>query len=215
MKKFGKKYLFTFGLIIILIIISIFIFQSWQDNTKIINQATINETIFPNNTNTEIARETKEKGEPDHISIPDVDIEIPIIYITQEENNEEGYQAALANGVVQYPGTAIPGEYGNPYIFGHSSDFFWKDGDYKEIFKSIIDLPLDTIIRITNHEGDLFVYKVIETKIVGPDEVSVLDQQNYERQILTLQTSWPLGTALKRYLVIAELDPEATYKSKE
>ncbi len=214
MKKFSKKYIFTFILIIILIIVGIYIFKSWQDNTKIINQATINETVFPNNTNVVTDRETKEKGIPDHISIPDVKIEVPIIYITKEENNEEGYQTALANGVVQYPGTAIPGEYGNPYIFGHSSDFFWKDGDYKEIFKPIIDIPLDTIIRITNHEGDLFIYKIIETKIVGPNEVSVLDQQNYERQILTLQTSWPLGTALKRYLVIAELDQEATYISE-
>ncbi len=173
------------------------------------------ETIFSNNTNIKVNLETKEKGEPDYIYIPDVDIEVPIVYIAQEENNEEGYQAALANGVVHYPGTAIPGEYGNPYIFGHSSDFFWKEGSYKEVFKPIIDIPLDTIIKITNHEGDLFIYKIIETKIVGPDEVSVLDQQNYERQILTLQTSWPLGTALKRYLVIAKLDPEATYISEE
>lgn len=215
MKNFGKRYLFTFGLIIILSIVSFFVFQSWQDNTEIINQAIIDETIFPNNTNIKVNLETKEKGKPDYIYIPDVDIEVPIIYITEEENNEVGYQAALANGVVQYPGTAIPGEYGNPYIFGHSSDFFWKEGDYKEIFKQIIDIPLDTIIRITNHRGDLFIYKVIETKIVGPNEVSVLDQQNYERQILTLQTSWPLGTALKRYLVIAELDPDATYKYEE
>jgi len=215
MKKIARRYLFTFGLIIILIIISFFVFQSWQDNTEIINQATINETIFSNNTNIKVNLETKEKGEPDYIYIPDVDIEVPIVYIAQEENNEEGYQAALANGVVHYPGTAIPGEYGNPYIFGHSSDFFWKEGSYKEVFKPIIDIPLDTIIKITNHEGDLFIYKIIETKIVGPDEVSVLDQQNYERQILTLQTSWPLGTALKRYLVIAKLDPEATYISEE
>ncbi|XOU94263.1 MAG: sortase [Candidatus Kerfeldbacteria bacterium] len=215
MKKIGKKYIFTFILVIILIIVGIFIFKSWQDSPTIIQKANINETIFPNNTNSTVALETKEKGEPDYIYIPDVNIKVPIIYITQEENNEEGYQTALENGVVQYPGTAIPGEYGNPYIFGHSSDFFWKEGSYKEIFKPIIDIPLDTIIRITNHEGDLFIYKIIETKIVGPDEVSVLDQQNYERQILTLQTSWPLGTALKRYLVIAELDPKATYKSEE
>jgi sortase A len=158
-----------------------------------------------------VKRLTLESGEPDHISIPDRGIETPIIYITQDKNNEEGHQEALAKGVVHFPGTAVPGEYGNPYIFGHSSDYFWKPGDYKQIFKPLIDIPLDTEIRITNHDGELFIYRIIETKIVGPKEVSVLDQYNYERKMLTLQTSWPLNTALKRYLAIAELDEEATY----
>ena len=113
--------------------------------------------------------------------------------------------------MVHFPGTAKPGELGNPYIFGHSSDYFWKPGDYKEVFKPLIDIPLETEIRITNSDGELFIYRVIETKIVSPEEVSVLDQYNYERYLLTLQTSWPLGTALKRYIVIAEMDELATF----
>ena len=65
--------------------------------------------------------------------------------------------------------------------------------------------------RITNPDGGLFIYHVIETKIVGPKDVSVMDQQNYERKLLTLQTSWPVGTALKRYIAVCEIDEQATY----
>lgn len=212
-KKFLKKnWIITVTLLIVAVTVGILAFISWQNKPTIIQTANLNKSQLPTSGEREVVkRPTLENGEPDHISIPDREIETPIIYITQDENNEEGHQEALAKGVVHYPGTALPGEYGNPYIFGHSSDYFWKPGDYKQIFKPLIDIPLNTEIRITNHNGELFIYRVIETKIVGPKEVSMLDQYNYERKILTLQTSWPLNTALKRYLAIAELDEEATY----
>jgi len=209
-----KKYSFTIFLILVALLVAFFIFRSWLDSSSVTQTANINENTLINNTNQNPILEVKETGEPNMVYIPDVGIAAPIVYITQEQNNQDDHQAALANGVVHYPGTSKPGEYGNPYIFGHSSDYFWKEGNYKQIFKPLIDIPLDTVIKITDQEGKLFYYKVIETKIVGPDETSVLEQ-DYERQILTLQTSWPLGTALKRYLVIAELDPEATYILEE
>jgi len=212
-KKLQKKnWIITVTLLIVAVTVGVFAFISWQNKPTIIQTANLNEGQLPTSGEREIVkRPTLENGEPDHISIPDRGIETPIIYITQNKNNDEGHQEALAKGVVHFPGTAVPGEYGNPYIFGHSSDYFWKPGDYKQIFKPLIDIPLDTEIRITNHDGELFIYRIIETKIVGPKEVSVLDQYNYERKMLTLQTSWPLNTALKRYLAIAELDEEATY----
>jgi LPXTG-site transpeptidase (sortase) family protein len=212
-KKLQKKnWIITVTLLIVAVTVGTFAFISWQNKPTIIQTANLNKAQLPTSGEREVVKRlTLESGEPDHISIPDRGIETPIIYITQDKNNEEGHQEALAKGVVHFPGTAVPGEYGNPYIFGHSSDYFWKPGDYKQIFKPLIDIPLDTEIRITNHDGELFIYRIIETKIVGPKEVSVLDQYNYERKMLTLQTSWPLNTALKRYLAIAELDEEATY----
>ncbi len=209
-EKNNKKFILTLILIIGAMIVGYFLFLNWQDSSTVINTANINE-ITIDNTNQGPTLVVKETGEPNMVYIPDVNIEAPIIYISQEENNEEGYQAALTKGVVHYPGTAKPGEYGNIYIFGHSSDYFWKEGNYKEIFKPLVDIPLGTMIKITDEEGKLYYYKIIETKIVGPEETSVLDQ-DYDKQILTLQTSWPIGTALKRYLAIAELDQEATYR---
>ena len=190
------------------------IYNAWVNNTQNVNAIIDNSGRLPTSGDqTKPARKTLQTGEPDHISIPDRKIEAPVIYIT--ETNEDVYQEALTRGAVHFPGTVLPGEYGNPYIFGHSSDYAWKAGDYKKIFKELIDIPLETKVYITNHDGSLFVYVIKETKIVGPKDTSVLDQYNYERKMLTLQTSWPLNTALKRYIAVAELDELATYGPEE
>jgi len=211
-RQINKNQIVTLVLIIVVLVVVWFIFQGWQGHEQITQPANIDIIQINTNQAPEIVRRpTLETAEADHLWIPDRGIEAPVIYITQEQNNNDGHQEALAKGVVHYPGTALPGEKGNPYIFGHSSDYFWKPGDYKEVFKPLVDIPIDTDVRITNPDGELFIYKVIETKIVGPDDTSVLDQLDYARKLLSLQASWPIGTALKRYIAICELDEEATY----
>jgi len=212
-KKNGqKKIIIVIVVILVLGIGGYFIFMNWQNQSQTIQTISTNVNSngsAANSTPEPVKVPTLNKGKADNISIPDRNIETPVIYVT--ETDEEVFQDALANGVVQYPGSALPGELGNAYIFGHSSDFFWKPGGYKEVFKPLVDIPVDTVVKITDHEGELFIYKVIETKIVGPKDASVLDQYDYERKILTLQTSWPVGTALKRFIAICELDEVATY----
>lgn len=142
-------------------------------------------------------------GAPNHLSIPVLGIEAPIIYI--DEKSEAVYQAALKTGVVHYPGTALPGEPGNVYIFGHSSDYLWSDGNYKTIFAKLPQIEQGKDIVVTDAAGRFFHYSVIETKVVGPRDMSVLSQGDGSRSLLTIQTSYPLGTALQRYIVVAEL----------
>lgn len=141
-------------------------------------------------------------GEPNVLLIPDLGIVAPIQYV--EEKAESVYQEALRKGVVHFPGTALPGEPGNTYIFGHSSDYLWSPGDYKTVFAKLPQIEHGTEIQITDAEGQIFRYAVIETNVVGPRDLSVLDQQNNERYLLTLQTSYPLGTALQRFIVVSE-----------
>lgn len=185
----------------------------WSNQTQIIettNSANLNVNQLPTNDDPLPPKRTPlGTGEPNFLSIPDRGIEAPVVFIT--EADEKVFQEALTRGVVHYPDTALPGEPGNPYIFGHSSDYPWKAGNYKQVFKPLIDIPVGTQVKITNDQGELFIFKVIETKIVGPKDVSVLDQYNYERTMLTLQTSYPLNTALKRYIAVCELDELATY----
>lgn len=210
-RKKSNKYILIAGLaIVVLMIIGFFVINNWQNSPTFveINSANANNTANTNN-QPAIIRTPLQKGEPDHLSIPDRQIEAPIIYV--DEANEKVFQEALAKGVVHYPGTPQPGELGNPYIFGHSSDYAWKPGDYKKVLKPLVDIPIDTKVLVTNHQGELFIYKVKETKIVGPKDVSVLDQYNYEKTMLTLQTSWPVGTALKRFIAVCQLDETATY----
>ncbi|MBL8029894.1 MAG: sortase [Candidatus Doudnabacteria bacterium] len=143
------------------------------------------------------------KGQPDLLAIPTLNIQAPIVYATSTE--EKILQENLENGVVHYMGTAEAGLAGNVYIFGHSSDFLYKKGNFKSVFARLPEIKIGDYINITDRQGYEYVYKVYETRVVDSDDVTVLSQNTEGRKILSLQTSYPIGTALKRYLVKAEI----------
>lgn len=143
-------------------------------------------------------------GEPDRLSIASLGIEAPVVYI--ENKDEKTYQAALKKGVVHFPGTAMPGEPGNVYIFGHSSDYAWADSPYRAVFALLTEIKVGDGISLSDSQGRMFRYRVIGTKVVSPKDLSVLDQGGYKKRLLTLQTSYPLGTALRRFIVTAEAE---------
>lgn len=136
------------------------------------------------------------------LEIPSLNITAPVVYVN--ESNEKAFQAALVDGVVHYPGTAKPGESGNVYIFGHSSDYVFTEGRYKSIFALLPNIEVGALVNISDAAGKIFVYKVTQKFVVSPKEVSVLAQDE-TKHILTLQTSYPVGTALQRYIVVSEL----------
>jgi sortase A len=142
------------------------------------------------------------KVTPNFLTIETLNIKAPIVYVG--ENKEEVFQTALQTGVVHFPGTAKPGEYGNVYILGHSSDYAWAKGEFKTVFASLPEIQKGVEITVSDSEGNPFTYTVTGTKIVAPEELSVLDQ-DFKKKTLTLQTSYPLGTALKRFIVYSEL----------
>lgn len=145
----------------------------------------------------------EEIGEQNTLTIPSLSIKAPLVYIT--EKGEAAYQDGLQRGVVHYPGTAEVGQPGNAYFFGHSSDLPWAKGEYKTVFALLPNIALGDLVEVTDAEGHIFTYKITETKIVRPDDLSVLDQGNNERSIISIQTSYPVGTALKRFIAIGEL----------
>lgn len=137
------------------------------------------------------------------LSIPSLKITAPLVYVS--ERSEKAFQLGLQRGVVQYPGTALPGQLGNVYIFGHSSDYSWAKGSYKTVLAKLPQIKLGSEIKLTDGAGTVYTYKVIKTAIVLPTETKYLSQYNYQKKLLTVQTSYPVGTALKRFLAIAEL----------
>ena len=139
----------------------------------------------------------------DTLAIPSLGVSAPVLYIN--ETGEASFQSALLNGVVPYPGSALPGEVGNVYIFGHSSDYAWSGGSYKSVFALLPKIRKGAEIKLTDSKGFLYTYKVTEQFVVWPKDVTVLSQDTAGKHTLTLQTSYPVGTALKRYVVRAEL----------
>jgi LPXTG-site transpeptidase (sortase) family protein len=141
---------------------------------------------------------------PAHRVIIDaVQVDAPIVFV--ENQSGSNFQKALRDGVVHYPGTAKPGENGNCYIFGHSSDYVWSKGSYKTVFWRLPELKPGDAVKVTNEHGELFTYTVTESFVASASDVYLLDQGDRTKKKLTLQTSYPLGTALKRWIVVGEM----------
>jgi sortase A len=136
--------------------------------------------------------------------IPKLSVSVPIIFADSRAENQ--IQADLQNGAVHLKDTVMPGEIGNSYIVGHSSDYPDSKGNYKTVFAKLPTLVVGDEVVIRGQGRELH-FKVIKTKIVEADDLSVLSQDTGGRAILTLQTSYPIGTAQKRFIVSAELIP--------
>lgn len=110
----------------------------------------------------------------------------------------------LMKSLIQYPGTALPGQYGNTVIFGHSVlPQFFNPKDYKTIFSTLPTLEEKDEILV-NFDGIEYRYRVVKMVEVSPEDVSVLEQQ-YDREYLSLVTCVPPGTYLRRLIVRAKL----------
>jgi sortase A len=92
------------------------------------------------------------------------------------------------------PGTPLPGQFGNVGISAHRDTFF----------RPLRNIKPNDIITLTTLQGE-YRYRVVSTKIVGPNDVAVLDGS--ENEILTLVTCYPfyfVGSAPDRFIVRAE-----------
>lgn len=134
------------------------------------------------------------------LTIPSLKISSPVI-ANVDSTKGDSYLTILENGVAHFKGTRMPGDGGNVFIYGHSSYYSWKPGNYKEIFKTLKDIKKGDQIVVT-YGGKKYIYYTTETKVVDPKDISVLKQTSEEQ--LTLMTCDPPGTVSKRLIVIAK-----------
>lgn len=90
--------------------------------------------------------------------------------------------------------TALPGQSGNIGIAGHRDTFF----------RALRNVVQDDVVTFTTTRGE-FRYRVVSTRVVAPEEVSVLRPTTEE--VLTLVTCYPfyfVGSAPNRFIVRAE-----------
>lgn len=142
------------------------------------------------------------------IVVPKIGKNVPLVDVENGNNfdfdhMENIFMKELEKGVIRYPGTARPGENGNAFIFGHSSNFPWMPGAYNQVFALLDQLVYgDEIIVYYNQKK--YVYVISEKQIVKPGDVKVLNRDVNKKE-LSLMTCWPVGTTLKRMVVFAEL----------
>ncbi len=132
--------------------------------------------------------------------IPAIYVDEPIVF-NIDPNNESSYKEALKHGIAHASGTALPDTPGIGYYFAHSSaaEFVRQ---YNAVFYLLGKLKAGDEIYIWRNNQSV-TYKVTESKITDPTDVSFLKDTNSAQRIV-LQTCWPPGTSQRRMLVFAE-----------
>ena len=121
-------------------------------------------------------------------------LEAPAIGLqaTVLEGSDDG---TLARAAGHIESTALPGSPGNVGIAGHRDT----------IFRPLRNVKIGDVFAVKTSSGTM-QYRVSSTKIVPPEDVSVLDPT--PNPTLTLVTCYPftfIGHAPKRFIVRAEL----------
>jgi len=110
------------------------------------------------------------------------------------------------NSLAHFPGTAIPGEVGNAFVTGHSVlPQFYDPGNYKTIFSKLDQLAVGDVVQV-EVDGKILRFFVQNSKIVDPEDLSVLLPPDDAGSFLTLMTCVPPGVASYRLVVTAKLE---------
>ena len=120
------------------------------------------------------------------LDVPRLQLTAPVI-----EGDDE---VTLKRAAGHLPDTPLPWESGNSAIAGH------RDG----LFRPLKDIKVGDEIRFRSSR-DQFRYRVTDTSIVRPDDISVLQPRGPAS--LTLITCYPfyfVGNAPKRFIIFAE-----------
>lgn len=124
------------------------------------------------------------------LRIPGIDLEVPLLEGTEE--------AVLNRGVGRIRATARPGAGGNLGIAGHRDRHF----------RGLKSVEVGDRLEVETPESTAH-YEVRWTRVVGPEQVDVLDPTS--EPSVTLVTCYPfhyVGSAPKRYIVRAtRVDP--------
>lgn len=134
------------------------------------------------------------------LDVPAINIENALVKIGGTDLN---------HSLIQYPGTATPGNPGAPVVFGHSvlRQFYNPSVNnprrYISIFSKIMTLDVGDDVYIT-YQGAKYHYRVTNKTEVKPEDVFIL-KQNYDARQFKLVTCTPEGTYLRRGVVTAQL----------
>ena len=134
-----------------------------------------------------------------NLKVPTIDVVAPITW--KVNNDPESVSDNLINGLIHIDGTALPGERGNVFITGHSSNYPWVKSNYNNVFALLNKVVVGDVVHLKYGNQD-YLYRVNDIKVVQPDDLSPMTQTS--TPTLTLMTCTPVGTSLRRLIVTAK-----------
>lgn len=149
-----------------------------------------------------------------------LDIEAPINYSVMEDFFETYRDSAVINyskladfkaiqdlmikGSVHYAFTPMPGEIGNSYFVGHSSDPLGGGGEFVDIFRNLEDSgKIGDVFVIYDNYGRKLPFRVYEAKRISSNSPDIAYFTEKDRRVVTLQTS--VDDTSQRWIVRGEL----------
>jgi len=146
-----------------------------------------------------------EQKEEYNVTIPKI-----LAYANIAENidpfNREEYLKVLAGRLVaQSKDSSVPGSGAGKttYLFAHSTAESLNMLRVNSVFYLLGELNNGDVIFIVKN-GINYTYKVYKQLVVNADQIEYLKYTEPNKEILILQTCWPIGTNWKRLLVFAE-----------
>lgn len=133
------------------------------------------------------------------LNFPAINVKAPVTWSVPNTPTEVA--TGLSKGLIQIKGTALPGETGNVFITGHSSNYPWAKGNYNTIFAILNKAVVGDMIQV-KYQSVTYIYKVKDIKVVEATDTSVLTSK--KESVLTLMTCSPVGTSLRRLIVVAD-----------
>ena len=109
----------------------------------------------------------------------------------------------LTRGVVHYPGSALPGEFGNVFLFGHSTGLRVVHNQAYAVFNGLKELTPGQVVRI-RYGGREYWYRVTSVAMKAADEAWVDLRRDTKQRKLTLSTCNVFGAKTDRFVVEAE-----------
>ena len=181
MKNKISKFLITMGLLIIIGSLILITYSKYMENKAL---SSFEEKIERQ----EVITEVNPGDEIGIIEIKSVNLKNVIV-----ESTDKKY---LNHHVCHFENSAMPGEYGNFALAGHSSTYY-----YNQVFNELHKVKIgdEIIIKTINDE---FTYTITETIVVESDEIEVLDQDMTKKEI-TLVTCTNGGK--QRFIVKGEV----------
>ncbi len=126
--------------------------------------------------------------------MPSINLRDEIVYVDSND---------LTQGLIHLPGAPLPGEKGNVFISGHSAlPIFSKVK--KALFANLPNAKIGDQLVVTAL-GTNFVYKVMDIKVVAPEDISVINPPDETGRYITLMTCVPPGFNTKRLVVVGKL----------